>query len=84
MESDNKKVLEKVKKRYSALDLPFCEEEMDKVHRIGKEYKDKNSGGMFDLSFSSLNYKNYDNKSITPNLELRGRNKVKILLFQSI
>ena len=26
-----------------ALDLSFCEEEIDKVHRIDKDYKDKNS-----------------------------------------
>ena len=27
-----------------ALGLPYCEGEIDRVHRIGKEYKDKNSG----------------------------------------
>lgn len=37
-------MLEKVNKCYNALDLPFCEEEIDKVDRISKEYKDKNTG----------------------------------------
>ena len=44
IENDNKYLLKRVKKCWNALDLPFCEEEIDRVHRIGKEYKDKNSG----------------------------------------
>ena len=44
IESDNENVLEKVKRYYNALDLPFCEVEIDRVHRITKKCKDKNSG----------------------------------------
>ena len=42
-ESDKENVLEKVKKRYNALALPFFKEEIDRVHRIGNEYENKNS-----------------------------------------
>ena len=44
IESDNENVLEEVKKCYNVLDLPICKEEIDRLHRISKTYKDKNSG----------------------------------------
>ena len=34
----------RLKKYYSALDLLFLEEEIDRVHKISNEQKDKNSG----------------------------------------
>ena len=34
----------RLKKYYNALDLPFLEEEIDRVHKISNEQKDKNSG----------------------------------------
>ena len=39
-----RKCIGKVKRYYNALDLPFCEVEIDRVHRITKKCKDKNSG----------------------------------------
>ena len=47
IESDNENVVEKVKRYYNALDLPFCEVGIDRVHRITTKYeifKNKNSG----------------------------------------
>ena len=40
----NEDVIEKVRECYDSLNLPFNEEVIDRVHRIGKEYKDRNSG----------------------------------------
>ena len=70
----------RLKKFYNTLDLPFCEEEIDRVHRIGKE----NSGKKLNQLLSSLNRGNLDSNSATPDFELRRRNQIKTLLFQSI
>ena len=40
----NEDVIEKVRECYDSLNLPFNEEVIDRIHRIGKEYKDRNSG----------------------------------------
>ena len=45
----NEDIIEKVRECYDSLNLPFNEEVIDRVHRIGKEYKDRNSGKKLNL-----------------------------------
>ena len=70
-ESDTENVPEKVDKCYYALNLPFCEEEIGRVHRIGKEYKDNNSGKKLNALLSCLNCRNLNNSPTMANLEFR-------------
>ena len=37
----HKDVIEKIRECYNALESPFNEEIIDRVHRVGKDYKDK-------------------------------------------
>ena len=40
----NEDIIEKVKECYEALEIPFNEANIDRAHRIGKEYSDKTTG----------------------------------------
>ena len=40
----NEDIIEKVKERYEVLEIPFNEANIDRAHRIGKEYSDKTTG----------------------------------------
>ena len=40
----NNDIIEKVKECYEALEIPFNEANIDRAHRIGKEYSDKTTG----------------------------------------
>ena len=40
----NEDIIEKIKECYEALEIPFNEANIDRVHRIGKEYSDKTTG----------------------------------------
>ena len=35
---------QKVKERYESVQVPFAQEDIDRAHRIGMEYAEKNSG----------------------------------------
>ena len=37
-------VLQKVKEYYEPVQVPFSQEDVDRAHRIGMEYTEKNSG----------------------------------------
>ena len=40
----NDNVLQRVKECYEEMNLPFQDENIDRVHRIGRAYTDKNTG----------------------------------------
>ena len=40
----NEDIIEKIKECYEALEIPFSEANIDRAHRIGKEYSDKTTG----------------------------------------
>ena len=76
-------LVSKISEYFSEIGLPYKEEEIDRVHRIGKPYKNKSSG--LTMKPIIIKFKSWrDSQNVYRNrprrFEMAKRNQVKVLL----
>ena len=75
-------LVSKISECFCEIGLPYEEEEIDRVHRIGKPYKNESSGLTMKpiIKFKSWRYRQNVYRIDQGDLKLAKRNQVKVLL----